>query len=95
MTVDAVVAAAAAETSARGYLYLGVAAAVWLAWYGFACTFWPFARCWWCKGTGRKYQNEKRKTWRPCRWCKGSGRRLRIVRWIFNYFRGKRKEANR
>lgn len=68
-------------------------AALWLAWYLGACAFWPFARCIRCDGTGRRYQNAKRKSWHPCRWCKGTGTRRRVGRAVWAYFAGTRKRA--
>lgn len=81
--------AAAPQAISQGQVYLILAAALggWALLYAGACAVWPFARCWRCEN-GRRYQNEKRKTWRKCRWCKGSGRRLRVGRWIFNKTRG-------
>lgn len=93
LLLGALATAPPAISQGQVVLLLIGAAAVWALFYGGACWLWPFARCWWCKGSGRRYQSEKRKTWRPCRWCKGSGRRLRIGRWIYNYVRGKQRGA--
>jgi hypothetical protein len=58
--------------------------------YLLACWLWPFAACWWCEG-GRKYQNERRKTWRRCGWCEGTGQRRRIGRVVWAYYDRSRK----
>lgn len=86
-----ILAAPAPISQGQVYLILIIAVLGWALCYAGACALWPFARCWRCKGSGRRYQSEKRKTWRRCRWCKGSGRRLRIGRWIFNRARGKER----
>jgi hypothetical protein len=65
-----------------------------LAVYVAQCVFWPFGRCWMCKGSGRWYKNEKRKNFRDCWWCKGAGRRLRIVRRIYNRMHTVKKKAH-
>lgn len=58
------------------------------------CAVWPFARCWWCRGDARKYQNKRtKKAWRHCRVCKGSGMRLRWGRRAWAYFRKTQKKA--
>jgi hypothetical protein len=68
--------------------------AVWLLWYLAQCAIWPFARCWWCRGNARKYQNKRtKKTWRNCRVCEGSGMRLRVGRRAWAYFSNARKRA--
>lgn len=61
-------------------------------WYLLACTLWPFAACWWCEG-GRRYQNQRKKSWRTCGRCKGTGRRRRIGRVIWAYYRRSKKRA--
>lgn len=80
-------AAALPHLTPRGWVALVLAALAWIVWYLLACAFYPFARCLVCKGTGRKYQSEKRKTWRDCRWCKGRGRRRRVGRAVWAYFK--------
>lgn len=56
------------------------------------CAWWPFARCWCCKGSGRHSRKDSR-VWRDCRICRGSGRRLRIGRRIANAISRRRREA--
>lgn len=69
-------------------------AALWAAGYVIVCAIWPFAACLFCDG-GRKYQNERRKTWRRCGWCKGTGQRRRVGRAVWAYYAGARKRATR
>lgn len=62
--------------------------------YVVRCAIWPFAKCWFCKGEGRKYQNKAtKKAWRNCRWCGGTGRRRRIGRAAWAHFSKARKRA--
>lgn len=68
------------------------AVTIWALLYGIACWYWPFASCPMCE-SGRKYQNDKKKTWRLCRWCKGSGRRRRWGRIVWAYFSKTNKRA--
>ena len=56
------------------------------------CAWWPFAKCWCCKGSG-KHSREDGQVWRTCRWCKGSGDRLRVGRRIWNRFARVRASA--
>jgi hypothetical protein len=44
-----------------------------------ACTFWPFAACRRCNGSG-KARSPSGKAWRPCRRCNGTGARVRAGR---------------
>ncbi len=67
----------------------------WAAWYMIACWRCPFARCLRCKGAGRVYQSERRKTWRNCPRCKGTGMRRRIGRAIWAYFAASKKRATK
>ncbi len=67
----------------------------WVAWYLAACAWWPFARCLRCKGAGRFYQSERRKSWRNCPRCKGTGTRRRIGRAVWAYFAGAKKKATK
>jgi hypothetical protein len=72
------------EVPGSFWAWVALIAVFWATWYVIACWYWPFARCVACKGQGRKYQSERRKTWRNCRWCKGSGRRRRWGRIIWS-----------
>jgi hypothetical protein len=66
----------------------------WSLWYLACCAIWPFARCWWCRGNARKYQNKRtKKAWRNCRVCKGTGMRLRLGRRAWAYFGKSRQKA--
>ncbi len=60
--------------------------------YAVSCTWWPFRRCWVCKGTGRRSRKDG-KVFRPCRWCRGTSRRLRIGRRVFNAIRARQRDA--
>ena len=74
-------------------LTLALLGLAWATWYLIACAMFPFARCLFCSGAGRKYQNERRKAWRPCRWCKGSGQRRRVGRAIWARFHESKRRA--
>lgn len=65
-----------------------------VAGYFAACTFWPFAKCPGCDGTGRK-MSPSGKHWREHRRCKGTGRRLRLGRRVFNFFHTAHRDAAR
>lgn len=60
--------------------------------YAASCTWWPFAKCWCCEGSGR-HSRKDRKVFRPCRWCRGSGRRLRLGRRTYNFIRKRQRDA--
>lgn len=60
--------------------------------YAFSCWVFPWARCLWCEGRGRKYRGDGR-VWRDCRWCRGTGRRLRLGRWAYNRLSATRAKA--
>lgn len=70
----------------------GGAAVFLLALYAAECWLWPYAKCGWCNGTGRR-ESPDGKHWGPCRHCKERGRRIRIGRWLFNWFAGRRRKA--
>ena len=65
--------------------WLALAIATVIVWYAGSCLFWPYARCRWCQGSGKKGPGT-RKVFRPCWWCAGSGRRLRIGRRLYNWW---------
>ncbi|MEV0608156.1 hypothetical protein AB0I61_17495 [Polymorphospora rubra] len=73
-----------------GWLVLGLVLAG-VAYAG-SCLFWPWARCLWCEGAGRRSRRDGR-VWRTCRVCKGSGRRLRVGRRIYNAAAGRARDA--
>jgi DnaJ-class molecular chaperone len=64
-------------------VWLGLAAAVWVAGYLVACRIWPYTDCRKCKGGGR-FRSPSGKAWRLCRRCKGSGTRIRTGRKIWD-----------
>lgn len=58
-----------------------------------SCIFWPYTRCWRCRGDARHT------AWwgggfQLCGVCSGTGRRLKFGRWIYNFIRGKQKGAS-
>ena len=61
---------------------LAIAGLLWVAGYGLACWYWPYASCKKCEGGKRRSPSGK--AWRACPRCKGSGRRIRTGRrlWI-------------
>ncbi len=63
----------------------GAAALLYLA----ACTWWPFATCRRCSGTG-KFRSPSGRAWRPCGRCQGTGRRVRLGRRVYELFRSER-----
>lgn len=69
------------------------AALLWAAGYAVACWLWPFTRCSWCEGTGKR-TSPSGKNWGPCRHCKGKGARIRTGRKIFNWLKVTSKEAS-
>jgi len=54
--------------------------------YATGCVFWPYAKCWRCRGTARRSA-----LWgggfQLCGTCGATGRRLKLGRAIYNYFR--------
>jgi hypothetical protein len=52
---------------------------LWLAGYAVACTVWPFARCRWCRGTGKR-RSPTGRAFGHCRHCRGTARRVRLGR---------------
>lgn len=77
-----------------GTLILVLAALGWVGGYAIACTFWPFARCTKCAGSGRR-RSPSGRAFRECRRCKGTGRRLRTGRLIFNKLHVLRQDGMR
>jgi len=65
-----------------------------LALYAAECWLWPYAKCSWCEGSGRR-DSPDRRHWGDCRHCEGRGRRLRVGRWVFNKLAARRREARR
>jgi hypothetical protein len=63
-----------------------------ILYYPTSCAFWPYARCWRCKGDG-KFTAWWGKAFRLCGRCDGTGRRLRIGRRIYNHFHRLRRES--
>lgn len=61
--------------------------------YAGSCAVWPYARCTWCKGTGR-WAREDGHVFRPCWWCRGSARRLRLGRRVWNRARRAHRDAS-
>lgn len=58
-----------------------------LAVYALSCWWFPFGKCWCCKGSGRHYRKDGR-VFRDCkRMCKGTGRRRRVGRTMFEWAR--------
>lgn len=69
----------------RGALTLIILGVV--AYYAFQCWWFPFGRCWCCKGKGIHMAADG-KHFRDCKWmCKGKGRRRRVGRAIFEWTR--------
>lgn len=67
---------------------LVLAGCAWAVCYAGSCWWFPFGRCWCCKGRGA-HKRRDGKVFRDCRhllgWgCGGSGRRLRIGRRVYN-----------
>ena len=62
---------------------------VFVVWQVVSCWWYPFARCWCCKGTGR----HGKKVFRDCWWCGGRGRRLRVGRWLVDGIRRRRDDG--
>lgn len=58
-------------------------------WYLIECWWYPWARCWWCRGAG-KHSRQDRLVWRSCRVCRGTGSRLRVGRRLWLAMRGRR-----
>lgn len=50
--------------------------------YVLRCWLYPFARCPWCKGSGKRF-SPNGKAFGRCRHCKGSGKRVRWGRRLF------------
>lgn len=66
---------------------LALAAAGWGFCYSVACWWFPFGRCWCCKGKGIHLSGNG-KHFRDCKWiCKGTGRRRRTGRTVFEAVR--------
>jgi hypothetical protein len=63
---------------------LGVA---WMLAYIVACWIWPFARCRWCKGSGKRSSPTGR-AFGHCRHCKGTRRRVRLGRRLWTAVNG-------
>lgn len=57
-----------------------------------SCAFWPYSKCWRCKGDA-KHKAMWGGGFRLCGWCSGTGRRLKVGRWVFNYIRAKKKAS--
>lgn len=82
--------ATAAQDDGNGTLWLILFGTALVAWYVFACFFWPFRACPWCSGSGRwkepgQSKKKKRPTFRACWICKGTGKRLRLGRRVMNF----------
>jgi hypothetical protein len=50
---------------------------LWLVLYAVVCWLFPTMRCTRCDGSGRRYQNKRKKSWRPCPRCNKTGERDR------------------
>lgn len=78
-----------------GWLLLLIAfAAVAATGYGLSCWWFPFRRCWCCKGRG-VHRRDDGQVMRPCRWCTNTGRRLRLGRRLFNRLVHARRDTTR
>lgn len=60
--------------------------------YAASCTWWAFAHCRRCEGSGKRKRSDG-KVFGICRRCKGSGRRLRIGRRVWNRFAKVRRDG--
>lgn len=90
--------ATAAEDPTTGRLIVTAIVLAVAGWYAFACWFFPFRACTWCKGTSRWHQpgqskRRRRRHFRACWVCKGTGKRLRIGRRIYNFVARTRDDA--
>ncbi|MQA16950.1 MAG: hypothetical protein GEV09_23305 [Pseudonocardiaceae bacterium] len=65
-----------------------------VAGYIAACAIWPFARCRWCTGSGRK-RSPTGRAWRDCGHCRGTGRRIRPGRLLLTSARDTHRRGTR
>lgn len=85
-------AATATDSAGLPWPILAVTVAAAVILYTASCTWWPFARCRCCDGTGRHARNDG-KVFRRCRWCRSTGRRLRLGRRAYNALRRRQRDA--
>lgn len=73
-------------TNAQYLRWLALFALVAALHYAASCAWWPYAKCGYCEGIGKRGRADG-KVWRICPRCEGTGRRLRVGRQIYNWSR--------
>ena len=71
--------AAAAGWHWLSWAVIPVAVMIWAVWRWIDVAYRPDGRCWWCKGTGKRWGSTREKSG-PCFFCKGKPPRRRGAR---------------